>query len=82
MGCRSTDVPYPVPRVGASGTTLRRDLKIGREPAIGRSTEKTAPVGSLPLTHTLPACASTSRFTIESPRPVPPCSRVDDESTW
>ena len=36
---------------------------------MGSSTEKTAPVGSLRLTRTLPPCASTSRLTIESPGP-------------
>src|SRR5262249_39134152 len=31
--------------------------------------------------HTLPPCASTRRLTIDSPRPVPPYSRVDELST-
>src|SRR5258707_805601 len=45
--------------------------------AIGRTTEKAAPLGSLAVTNTLPPWASTSLFTIESPRPVPSCSRAE-----
>src|SRR5712691_5977879 len=37
--------------------------------AIGKMTEKAAPLGALAETNTLPPWASTSLFTIESPRP-------------
>lgn len=48
----------------------------------GSVTTKTAPCGVLSSIVTRPSCASTRRFTIERPRPVPPYSRVDEESTW
>ena len=48
----------------------------------GSVTTKTAPCGVLSSMRTFPSWASTSRFTMESPSPVPPYSRVEDESTW
>lgn len=48
----------------------------------GRLTTNTAPRGEPSSMWIEPSWASTSRLTIERPRPVPPYSRVDDESTW
>jgi hypothetical protein len=50
--------------------------------AEGIETTKIAPWGSLSSMQIVPPCASTSRFTMDRPRPVPPYSRVDEESTW
>lgn len=47
----------------------------------GSVTTKTAPFGLLSSMVTRPSCPSTSRFTIERPRPVPPTWRVELEST-
>src|SRR5262249_42159218 len=49
--------------------------------AEGNVHTNTVPLGSLPSMWIVPPCASTRRFTIDSPSPVPPYSRVDDEST-
>ena len=53
-----------------------------REAAWGSDTTKTVPLGLLSSMRMSPECASTSLFTMDRPRPVPPYSRVLDESTW
>lgn len=48
----------------------------------GKRTTNTVPCGTLSSMCTVPLWASTSLFTIDRPSPVPPYSRVDEESTW
>lgn len=48
---------------------------------VGNRRVKVLPLPSLLSTETLPACASTMAFTMDKPRPAPPCVRVRAVST-
>ena len=71
-------------RARSAGTALSRPRRHGppADRASGNRTTNSVPCGSLSSMGIVPPCASTRRFTIDSPSPVPPYSRVDDESTW
>jgi len=51
-------------------------------PTTSAGSRRTGPVGCSPRSRFVPRAPRRSAFTIDSPSPVPPYSRVDDESTW